>query len=87
MRAREDKLFMRLATENLEFGELAEKYRELDQKISDYDRVYYLTSEQERKRKELQKLLLGLKDQMSRIMRQHTETHDRRRNVVSALAS
>ena len=80
-------LFNRLEIGNLEFRGLAEKYRELDQKITEYDRIYYLTSEQERKRKELQERQLSLKDQMSRIMRQHAEAHGRNGSVVSAFAS
>jgi len=64
-------LFARLKEENLEFRRLAEKHREYDLKIAEYDRIYYLTSEQERKRKELQKLKLKIKDEMYAIMRQY----------------
>ncbi len=67
----EAQLFARLKEENPEFRRLAEKHREFDIKISEFDRIYYLTSEQERKRKELQKLKLKLKDEMFAIMRQH----------------
>ena len=78
---------MRLASENQEFGGLAEKYRELDEKITEYHRVYYLTSEQERKRKELQKMQLSIKDRMSRILRDYAEERSRRRDIVPASAS
>ena len=64
-------LFARLKEENPEFRRLAEKHREYDIKIGEYDRIYYLTSEQERKRKELQKLKLSIKDKMYTIMRQY----------------
>ena len=67
----EAELFVRLREENLEFRRLAEKHREYDLKIGEYDRIYYLTSDQERKRKELQKLKLRIKDQMYVIMRQY----------------
>lgn len=67
----EAELFVRLREENLEFCRLAEKHREYDLKIGEYDRIYYLTSDQERKRKELQKLKLRIKDQMYAIMRQY----------------
>ena len=67
----EAQLFARLKEANPEFRRLAEKHREFDVKIGEYDRIYYLTSEQERKRKELQKLKLKLKDEMYAIMRQH----------------
>jgi hypothetical protein len=40
--------------ESPEFRRPAEKHREFDIKIGEFDRIYYLTSEQERKRKELQ---------------------------------
>jgi len=76
----EAELFTRLKEENPEFRRLAEKHREFDIKISEYDRIYYLTSEQERKRKELQKLKLKLKDEMYAIMRQHR--NERQRQVV-----
>jgi uncharacterized protein len=67
----EAQLFTRLKEENPEFRRLAEKHREFDIKIGEYDRIYYLTSEQERKRKELQKLKLNIKDKMYAIMRQY----------------
>jgi len=67
----EAELFTRLKEENLEFLRLAEKHREYDLRIGEYDRIYYLTSEQERKRKELQELKLKIKDQMYVIMRQY----------------
>ena len=66
----EAQLFARLKEEHPEFRRLAEKHREYDQKIGEFDRIYYLTSEQERKRKELQKMKLVVKDQMYAIMRQ-----------------
>jgi len=78
----EAELFTRLKEENPEFRRLAEKHREFDVKISEYDRIYYLTSEQERKRKELQKLKLKLKDEMYAIMRQ--QQNERQRQVVSS---
>jgi uncharacterized protein YdcH (DUF465 family) len=62
-------LFARLKEGNPEFRRLAEKHREYDIKIAEFDRIYYLTSEQERKRKELQKLKLKIKDDMYAIMR------------------
>ena len=67
----EAQLFARLREENPDFRRLAEKHREFDVKISEFDRIYYLTSEQERKRKELQKLKLRIKDEMYHIMRQY----------------
>ena len=67
----EAELFERLKAENPDFRRLAEKHREYDLKIAEYDRFYYLTSEQERKRKELQKLKLKIKDEMYAIMRQY----------------
>ena len=67
----EAELFGRLKEENLDFRRLAEKHREFDLKIGEFDRIYYLTSEQERKRKELQKMKLKIKDQMHAIMRQY----------------
>lgn len=75
MEETEAQLFARLREENPEFQRLAEKHREFDLKISELDRIYYLTSDQERKRKELQKLKLTIKDQMHVIMRQHQRNH------------
>ena len=71
MNETEAQLFTRLKEDNPEFRRLAEKHREYDQKIGEFDRIYYLTSEQERKRKELQKMKLIVKDQMYAIMRQY----------------
>jgi uncharacterized protein YdcH (DUF465 family) len=75
MEETEAQLFARLREENPEFQRLAEKHREFDLKISEFDRIYYLTSEQERKRKELQKLKLTIKDQMHVIMHQYRRNH------------
>ena len=75
MEETEAQLFARLREENPEFQRLAEKHREFDQKINELDRIYYLTSEQERKRKELQKLKLTIRDQMHVIMHQHRRNH------------
>jgi uncharacterized protein YdcH (DUF465 family) len=75
MEETEAQLFARLREEHPEFNRLADKHREFDLKINEYDRIYYLTSEQERKRKELQKLKLAIKDQMHIIMRQHQRNH------------
>ena len=70
MNETEAQLFTRLKEEHPEFRRLAEKHQGYDQKIGEFDRIYYLTSEQERKRKELQKMKLVVKDQMYAIMRQ-----------------
>jgi len=70
MNETEAQLFTRLKEEHPEFRRLAEKHREYDQKIGEFDRIYYLTSEQEQKRKGLQKMKLVVKDQMYAIMRQ-----------------
>ena len=71
MNETEAQLFARLKEENPDFRRLAEKHREFDQKIDEFDRIYYLTSEQDRKRKELQKLKLKVKDEMYSIMRHY----------------
>lgn len=75
MEETEAQLFARLREEDSEFRRLAEKHRDFDIKISEFDRIYYLTSEQERKRKELQKLKLRIKDEMYVIMRQYQVRH------------
>ncbi len=75
MEETEAQLFARLRDESPEFRRLVDKHREFDVKISEYDRIYYLTSEQERKRKELQKLKLRIKDEMYVIMRQYRVRH------------
>lgn len=71
MNETEAQLFARLKEEDPEFRRLAEKHREYDLKIGEYNRIYYLTSDQERKRKELQKLKLKIKDEMYAIMRRY----------------
>ncbi len=63
--------FARLQAEDPEFARLAETYRELDRQIALYDRIYYLTSEQERKRNALQKQQWLVREQLSAIMRRH----------------
>jgi uncharacterized protein YdcH (DUF465 family) len=72
----EAQLFARLKEEDAEFRRLADKHREFDRKIMDFDRIYYLTSDQERKRKELQKMKRRVKDEMYTIMRRHKQARD-----------
>ena len=76
MNETEAQLFARLKEENTDFRRLAEKHREFDRKISEFDRIYYLTSDQERKRKELQKTKLKIKDEMYAIMRENMQAQD-----------
>jgi uncharacterized protein YdcH (DUF465 family) len=75
MEETEAQLCARLRDENPEFRRLVDKHREFDLKIGEFDRIYYLTSEQERKRKELQKLKLKIKDEMYILMRQYRVRH------------
>jgi len=77
MATKEAGLFTLLKTANPEFRRLAERHSDIDQKMVQYDRIYYLTSEQERKLKELQKQNLALKDEMARIMSQYAEDQGR----------
>ena len=77
MATREAGLFTLLKTANPEFRRLAQRHSEIDEEMVQYDRIYYLTSEQERKLKALQKQKVALKDEMARIMSQHAEDHDR----------
>lgn len=76
MNETEAQLFARLKEENTDFCRLAEKHREFDHKIMEFDRIYYLTSDQERKRKELQKTKLKIKDEMYAIMRENMQAQD-----------
>ncbi|MFQ5848289.1 MAG: YdcH family protein [Candidatus Methylomirabilales bacterium] len=76
MNETEAQLFARLKEEDAEFRRLAEKHREFDRKVMEFDRIYYLTSDQERKRKELQKTKLKLKDEMYAIMRRHIQAQN-----------
>lgn len=77
-------LFAVLRSGNPEFRRLAEKQRALDRRIAEFDRLYYLTSEQERKRKILQQQKLGLKDQMFQIMRQFELSRGRTGGMVAS---
>lgn len=77
MNETEAQLFARLREQNDEFRRLAEQHREYDQKIGEFDRIYYLTSEQDRKRKELQKLKLRIKDEMYAIMREYLTQNEK----------
>ncbi|HSB68317.1 MAG TPA: DUF465 domain-containing protein [Candidatus Methylomirabilis sp.] len=67
-------LYARLVETDAEFRRLAEKHRALDAKVAELDRIYYLTSEQERKRKDLQKQKLALKDRLAVLMQEARRT-------------
>lgn len=77
MATREAGLFTLLKTADPEFRRLAQRHSNIDQKMVQYDRIYYLTSEQERKLKELQKQKVALKDEMARIMSEYAEDQGR----------
>ncbi len=67
----DSQLFTRLKAEDPEFASLAQEHRRLDQQIGAFDRIYYLTSEQERKQKDLREQKQLITDQLYGIMRQH----------------
>jgi uncharacterized protein YdcH (DUF465 family) len=57
-----------LVEKNPEFRVLVQEHRMLDDKLKEFDRKVYLTSEEEMERKRLQKLKLSKKDQIARIL-------------------
>lgn len=67
----EAELFARLKEEKPEFRRLAEKHQELDAKIFEFERMFCSTGEQERKRMDLLRQILKIKEEMSAIKWQY----------------
>ena len=57
-----------LAARDPEFRALVQEHRTLDEKLKEFDRKVYLSSEEEMERKRLQKLKLAKKDKIARIL-------------------
>jgi len=65
----EDPKVKRLLAESEPFRKLYAEHLRFEERLAAFDRVHYLTPEQELERKTLQKLKLAGKDQMAALVR------------------
>ncbi|MBI4639641.1 MAG: DUF465 domain-containing protein [Candidatus Tectomicrobia bacterium] len=67
----EEKLIERLKGEHIEFRQLMKEHQEYEEKLAEFDKLRYLTSEEEIERKRIQKLKLLCKDRMAQILKEY----------------
>ena len=67
-------LIRKLIAKNRELKELWDEHLDYEQKLEQLNRRRYLSTEEEIKRKELQKLKLKGKDRIAEILRDYRET-------------
>lgn len=68
----EEERIAELAAKDPEFRALVAEHRSLDERLKEFDRKVYLTSQEEIERKRLQKLKLAKKDKIAQILSANT---------------
>ena len=71
MERNENALIEHLKAENPEFRQLMEEHLGYEQQLEAFNKLRYLTSEQEIEKKRIQKLKLRGKDRMAEILKDH----------------
>jgi uncharacterized protein YdcH (DUF465 family) len=66
----ENALIVQLKETNPEFRQLMEEHRRYEQQLDEFNKLRFLTSEQELEKKQVQKLKLHGKDRMAEILRE-----------------
>ncbi len=66
-------LVERVIRKNAEFGELFKEHQALEMELEEFNKLRFLTSDQEVKRKTLQKEKLRKKDRMALILREYQQ--------------
>lgn len=77
---REEEIIEILKRENEEFRKLYEEHRQLDSLLSEFNKKYYLTPEEEIEKKRMQKEKLYKKDKMAEMIRQYKISHAKEGN-------
>ncbi|MBF0539675.1 MAG: YdcH family protein [Nitrospirae bacterium] len=72
----EQQIVERLRSDNEHFRRLFEEHRLLDLKIDEMDKKLYLTTEEDLRRKEIQKEKLFKKDRIAEMIRQYKKMPD-----------
>lgn len=65
-------LIEQVKKENEEFNQLLREHQEYEEQLDAFNKLRYLTSEQEIEKKQIQKRKLLVKDRMAEILRQYS---------------
>ncbi len=65
-------LIEQVKKENEEFNQLLKEHQEYEEQLDAFNKLRYLTSEQEIEKKQIQKRKLLVKDRMAEILRQYS---------------
>jgi uncharacterized protein len=71
MEKRDQELIDRLVPNNEELSQLVKKHQEFEAQLEEFNKRLYLSEEQSRERKRIQKLKLAGRDQIEKILREH----------------
>jgi uncharacterized protein len=74
MEKRDQELIDRLIPENEELGKLVKEHQEFETQLEEFKKRLYLSEEQNREKKRLQKLKLAGRDRIEEILRDHRKT-------------
>ena len=77
METDENALIEHLKQTNPEFQQLTEEHLQYERQLEAFNRLRYLTSEQELEKKRLQKIKLRGKDRMMEIVKEHKSRLDK----------
>jgi uncharacterized protein len=69
MEKRDQELIEKLLTENPELDKLVKEHREFEVQLEEFNKKIYLTEEENRQRKSLQKLKLAGRDRIEQILK------------------
>lgn len=74
MEKRDQELIDRLIPENEELRKLVKEHQEFEAQLEEFNKRLYLSEEQNREKKRLQKLKLAGRDRIEEILRDHRKT-------------
>jgi uncharacterized protein len=74
MEKRDQELIDRLIPENEELRKLVKEHQEFETQLEEFNKRLYLSEEQNREKKRLQKLKLAGRDRIEEILRDHRKT-------------
>jgi uncharacterized protein YdcH (DUF465 family) len=71
METDENALIEHLKQTNAEFQQLMQEHLQYERRLEEFNKLRYLTSEQELEKKQVQKIKLRGKDRMAEILKEH----------------
>jgi hypothetical protein len=74
MEKRDEELIDRLMPENEELQKLVKKHKEFEAQLEEFNRRLYLSEEQNREKKRIQKLKLAGRDRIEQILRDYRKS-------------